>query len=133
LIQSPIDYGPLNIFTAALLATDTSAIHLRSPLFQLAWVVKLLYPVFSAASSVTILISKGAIDMHRNWLVVRLLVTVLWICAYLGELKWWEKHLSPEIPGVERVELAESESSSESATSDDGQSIFDHESINAND
>jgi hypothetical protein len=127
LMQSTIDYGPLNIFTAALLATDSSAIHLRSPLFQIAWGVKLLYPLFSAALSIVLLVSESAFGSHRNWVAIRLLVTVLWICAYLGELKWWEHQIVPVIPGAELEEFSESDGESESVASDDSRDIFDRQ------
>ena len=66
--------------------------------------------------------------MHRNWVAIRLLVTVLWICAYLGELKWWEHQIVPVIPGAELDELSESESESESVVaSDDSRDIFDRQ------
>jgi hypothetical protein len=125
-ITSPIDYGPLNIFTSALLATDSCAIHLHSPLFQLAWVIKLLYTLFSASLASKLLISKSVSGFYEIWIAIRLLFTVAWTYSCLGEVKWWEMRPLPQILGIEFEDSSE-DASSESVASDDSRDIFDRQ------
>ena len=45
LAESMLNYGPSNIFCAALVFTDSFAIHLRDKFFQLAWMLKIFHYV----------------------------------------------------------------------------------------
>jgi hypothetical protein len=88
--SSVIDYGPLNIFSAALLATDIS-LGLPRSLFQLAWLLKLLYPLFNMSCSIYRLISRDVSGLHLVWLGLRLPITLLWVLNCLEEFVWWKE------------------------------------------
>lgn len=113
LMRSTLDYGPLNIFTAALLATDSSAMHLHTSLFYFARAIKLLYPLYSASISIALLLVRAPVCTDYVWTLARLTVTVLWIYYCMKDLNQWniDKLPLPSIPGIEFRESSESGSS----------------------
>ena len=73
LAESMLNYGPLNIFCAALVFTDSFAIHLRDKFFQFAWMLKIL---FITSQSISLLAKDVVLGSHRVWVVAtRLVVT----------------------------------------------------------
>lgn len=113
LMRSTLDYGPLNIFTAVLLATDSSAMHLHTPLFYFARAVKLLYPLYSASVSIALLLARAPVCMDRMWTLTHLTVTLLWIYYCVKDLRLWNigELPLPKIPGIRFIDSSESGSS----------------------
>ena len=97
-----ICYGPLSIFTAAFLMTDITAIYLRTPLFQLVWIVKFMFALFFASICLSILIYERHHDIHLFWFIARCVAACLWIWKGLEELLWWNPQAvkSLELPGI---------------------------------
>jgi hypothetical protein len=99
-LSAPVDYGPLNIFSAALVLTDSSAIHMRSLVFRFAWIIKFAYLLFSASLSGIILVSGRVGGVHRIWVMVRLVFTGLWIYSCADDLIWWKEQSLEALPGI---------------------------------
>jgi hypothetical protein len=114
ILDSTVGYGPVKIFAAALLATDSSAIHLRNTVFRVAWTVKFVYLLFIVALSSVQLISNGVSDVCHTWLAVRLCLTIPWIVASADDLLWWKEQSLVELPGLKVDGSVPSESDSES-------------------
>jgi hypothetical protein len=117
-MYSVMDYGPLNLFSAALLATDVSAIYYNRTALYIAKSLRLLYPPLNASLSLSLLLSRKAVGLYGGWIALRFLCSMLWFCSCLFECVWWKE---PEaetaritLPGVNF-----DDSSSCSATSDD--------------
>ena len=94
-------YGPLNIFCAALIATDWSAIHRRNLIYQLATALKALYLSFNSSTSVALLARRNQSYGHqRPWLVVRLVITLLWIVISLDDFVCRRHQSTAYLPGL---------------------------------
>jgi hypothetical protein len=117
---STIDYGPLNIFSASLLCIDSSSIPIRNSLFHVAFFLKVIYPLVSAASSILLFISWQMHDIHRLWLGGRLAVAMLWICSCMHDLLWRDEtppfYLSVGGIDIRTSSSAPSEDSSEGSS-----------------
>lgn len=111
LAESMLNYGPLNIFCAALVFTDSFAIHLRDKFFQFAWMLKISYLLFSASQSISLLAKDIVLGSHRAWVATRLVVTLLWICSCLEDLIWWKDQ---SLMGLPMMRTKDSSSESDS-------------------
>jgi hypothetical protein len=122
--NSPLDYGPLNLFCAGLVFCDYDAIHLRNPGYNIAWTVKIIYLLFTASLSSVILISQEPAGLYRTWLMLRLLVICLWICTCSEDLMWWkdQKVVLTPLPGLQEYasDISGSAAESRSEQSSDG-------------
>lgn len=116
LAESILNYGPLNIFCAALVFTDSFAIHLHDKFFQLAWMLKISYMLFNASHSTSLLAKDVVMGSHRAWVATRLVVTLLWIFSCLEDLIWWKDQSLVDLP-LMRTKYSSTESDSSAAAS----------------
>jgi hypothetical protein len=98
--NSTYNYGPLNIFCSALILTDSSAIHRRDLVYRIAWLVKIGYLLYITSISVSMLSFNSVPGFDTSWLVVRVILTLLWICVSFEELLWWNDSRLPHLPGL---------------------------------
>jgi hypothetical protein len=100
LMEPSFNYGPVNIFCAALVATDSSAIHMRNYVFRLAWTAKISYLLFTVSVASAGLASDLFSGISRIWTLTRLIASLLWLGKCLEDLWWWrQEHLAP-LPGL---------------------------------
>jgi len=105
-MYSLIDYGPLNIFSAALLATDgASVLYYNHTALQVAKALRLLYPLLNASLFLSLLLSRSVVGFYRGWIALRLFLSMLWFCSCLYESLGfgWKEPEEPErikLPGV---------------------------------
>jgi hypothetical protein len=113
---STIDHGLLNLLAAALIVTDAAAIHQHSLKFSIARALKFWYPLCSSSFSVALIVSRVGGGLRRTWLVVRLIITLIWLSEYMEELKAWKiKALkTPPIKDIEWTEYSDEESNASS-------------------
>ena len=102
-------YGALNIFAAALLLMVSSAIHLHTPLFNLALVVKLVYLSFYAAWSIMFLIAPTS---TRVWIAVRMVTALLLLGNDIAELASENRQDLTVVPEWHQTDSSSSEASS---------------------
>jgi len=107
-----IRHGALNMFAAALLAMISSTIHLRTPLFNIALIVKFLYLLFSMSSSCVVLITPTSSGLQRVWAAVRITSALLLLGNDIGELIGLSQHSLEDVPGWQDNESSGSEASS---------------------
>jgi len=105
--KSTFNYGPLNIFTAALVATDSTAFHFTDTIFTIAYTVKLLYLLFTASIASFALTKSSVVSLHRTWIALRLIITLFWICVSSDDLLWWKDQSVFTFPGFEDDNLSE--------------------------
>jgi hypothetical protein len=100
-----LSYGhsvPLNIFSAALILTEASSIHLHNTLFRLAWLMKSLYLLFSGSQTAVMLATGRVFGVYRVWVMVRLVFTLLWLYCCAEDLLWWKEEDLITLPGLKR-------------------------------
>jgi len=118
-----VNYGPLNIFCAALVATDSSAIHRRNLIYRAAGLLKTVYLLFSSSISLASLARYQLCGCQQPWLVVRLVVTLLWISVSLEDLIYWRDQPQIALPGLRGGD--DSSTSGSSAIPSDTDSDFE--------
>lgn len=95
-----INYGPLNIFCAALLATDWSAIHRRDLIYRGAVVLKSIYLLFNLSMAVALLTQSTGDEFLRPWLFARLVITLAWFGVSLEDFVYWRDEPMVKLPGM---------------------------------
>ena len=118
MLHGVLNFGPLSLFAAALVSTDSVANHLRGHIFYIAWVIKVLYPLVSACLSINILLMEPLHEPRTVWIGTRLVITVCWLSAVLWELVYWRSAPIPEVEGIEydEAEIEYTESDLEPST-----------------
>ena len=91
-------HGAINIFCAALVASDATAIHLHNISFYVASTFKIIYLLFSAALGLMMQIADGLDSPARVWLATRIFFTLIWIYGYTYSLVSWTEQVIPLIP-----------------------------------
>src|SRR5579859_1699851 len=94
--------APLNIFSGALILTESSSIHMRNNIFRIAWLIKSLYLLFSASQSGVMLATGRVSGVYRIWSMVKLVFTALWIYCCAEDLLWWKDEDLITLPGLKR-------------------------------
>jgi len=96
LAKTTWNYGPLNILTAALIATASTAFHFTDTIFNIAYTVKMSYLLFNASVGTLSLITTSDSSLYRTWIATRLLITLFWICISSDDLLWGHPSLAEE-------------------------------------
>jgi hypothetical protein len=110
--STPWIIGPLNLFSATLVFTDSTAIHSRDGIFELMWGFKLIYLLFTM-SRTGVLLAWGAVDgLQRTWLVTRSLITFLWILSCWEDFIWGKDITLNALPGLRYEDTTYTEPSS---------------------
>jgi hypothetical protein len=97
--HSPIKYGALDLFAAALIVMISSAIHLHTPIFNMALVVKFLYLFFNTSTSMIFLTAQGITGALRAWVFVRTIAALLLLANDIGELVGPTQQPLEQLPG----------------------------------
>ena len=104
--------GPLNLFCATLIFTDSSAIHSRDTKFEFLWGVKLIYLLFTISQTGLLLTMGAVVGIHRTWLAMRSLITFLWILSRWEDFIRGKDITYTALPGLRYEETTYSGASS---------------------
>jgi hypothetical protein len=116
--HSTMRYGAVNIFAAALLVMVSSAIHLRTPLFNMAFIIKLIYLLFNISSSIFSLVAPTSTGALRAWVAVRTATALILLGNDIGELVRSRQQPLGDIPGWNENDPSSSSSEASSAGSE---------------
>jgi hypothetical protein len=96
------DHGIITLLAAALIAVDVSAVHQQSPLFHITRGLKFWYPLCSSSFSIALIISSSIEGFRKTWIVIRIVITIIWLSEWMEELKRWKIKAikTAPVPGV---------------------------------
>lgn len=119
-IYTFLNYGPLSLFAGAVFASDSLAKHLTGPVFHVALMIKVLYPLISACLSI-ILLSSQLRSWVAFWACIRIAITIPWLCVIFLEFQQWKRALPAEVEDIHFSEGEIDDNESEDSEDDDAE------------